>query len=65
MNTTRSVTLKDRAGQPHEYRIELHPHAEGFALATRLVKILGPSAAKMLFEAFQAHAAELKALDPF
>ncbi len=45
--------LRDRKGELHRYRVELHPHKEGFALATTLLRIMGPGVARTLFAAFQ------------
>ncbi len=45
--------LTDRKGATHHYRVELHPHKEGFALATTMLRIIGPGAARTLFTAVQ------------
>lgn len=50
------ITLVDGEGVSHDYRIMLHPHQDGAALVTDLLCIVGPTAARGVFEAFRAAA---------
>lgn len=52
--------IADRWGVEHEYRIEAHPHAQGAAIATTLLKIVGPTVAKALFAALQDWGADVQ-----
>ncbi len=52
--------IADRWGVEHEYRIEAHPHAQGAAIATTLLKIVGPTVAKTLFAALQDWGADVQ-----
>jgi len=52
--------ISDRWGVEHEYRIEAHNHAQGAAIATTLLKIVGPTAAKALFAALQDWGADVQ-----
>ena len=54
------VRIPDRWGAEHEYRIEAHPHAQGAAIATTLLKIVGPTVAKALFAALQDWGADVQ-----
>lgn len=54
------VRIPDRWGVEHEYRIEAHPHAQGAAIATTLLKIVGPTVARALFAALQDWGADVQ-----